>query len=249
MDAPLILVANLNPHEVDDESHNVDTCLRYPLSFYEASLEGSSPKSVLPLIDLIRNRLDNESAYEGFHYSHETSHIFDGPSSTAYKNLTTMVDKVNAQLQVAELIRAVDVTDVATRIIVNHFIPDLIGNLRRFGSQKFRCTKCNRTYRRIPLSEICPNCKQPNLNLTVFEKSITKYFGMADSLVTKYGLSEYLRNRLDIIKHNVESLFIEGPSLTTKKGTSKKIDRTIKLSDYFIKPEVESKKWLINNLR
>jgi len=242
MDAPLILVANLNPHEVDDESHNVDTCLRYPLSFYEASLKGSSPKSVLPLIDLIQNRLDNESAYEGFHYSHETSHIFDGPSSTAYKNLTTMVDKVNAQLQVAELIRAVDVTDVATRIIVNHFIPDLIGNLRRFGSQKFRCTKCNRTYRRIPLSETCPNCKQPNLNLTVFEKSITKYFGMADSLVNKYGLSEYLRNRLDIIKHNVESLFIEGPSLTTKKGTSKKIDRTVKLSDYFIKPEVESNK-------
>jgi DNA polymerase II large subunit len=247
MDAPLILVANLNPHEVDDESHNVDTSLRYPLSFYEASLAGSSPKTVLPLIDMIQNRLDNQTAYEGFHYSHETSHIFDGPSSTAYKNLTTMEDKVNAQLKVAEIIRAVDVTDVATRIIVNHFIPDLIGNLRRFGSQKFRCTKCNRTYRRIPLSETCPNCNQPNLNLTVFEKSITKYFDMAHNLVNKYNLSEYLKNRLDIIKHNVDSLFTESPPLTTKKdkskkGVSSKIDDTVKLSDYFIKPDTENKK-------
>ncbi len=247
MDAPLILVANLNPHEVDDESHNVDTSLRYPLSFYEASLKGASPKTVLPLIDMIQNRLDNQTAYEGFHYSHETSHIFDGPSSTAYKNLTTMEDKVNAQLQVAEIIRAVDVNDVATRIIVNHFIPDLIGNLRRFGSQKFRCTKCNRTYRRIPLSETCPNCKEPSLNLTVFEKSVTKYFSMAERLVIKYDLSEYLKNRLEIIKHNVDSLFTESPPIKSKrskseKSTSSKFDDTVKLSDYFIKPESEDKK-------
>jgi len=247
MDAPLILVANINPHEVDDESHNVDTSLRYPVSFYEASLKGSSPKTVLPLIDMIHNRLDNQTAYEGFNYSHETSHIFDGPSSTAYKNLTTMEDKVNAQLHVAEIIRAVDVTDVATRIIVNHFIPDLIGNLRRFGSQKFRCTKCNRTFRRIPLSEACPNCNEPSLNLTVFEKSVTKYFGMAERLINTYDLSEYLKNRLDILKHNIDSLFSESPPLktmksTSKKGVSSKFDDTVKLSDYFIKPESETKK-------
>ncbi|MCG3222086.1 MAG: DNA polymerase II large subunit, partial [Candidatus Heimdallarchaeota archaeon] len=207
MDAPLILVANLNPHEVDDESHNVDTCSKYPLSFYEASQLRSPPKSVIPLIDMISNRLNDESAYEGFLYSHETLKIFDGPESTTYKNLKKMQEKVDAQLSVAGLIKAVDIQDVATRIVVNHFIPDLIGNLRRFGSQKIRCTKCNRTYRRIPLVGICTNCNMPNLNLTVFEKSVTKYFKMAENLVNKYQLSEYLKNRLAIIKHNFDSLF------------------------------------------
>lgn len=233
MDAPLILVANLNPHEVDDESHNLDTCVKYPLSFYEATLTRASPKSVLPVIDMIRNRLDNQTAYEGFYYTHETSSIFDGPESTAYKNLETMEDKVEAQLKVASLVRSVDVNDVAKLIIVNHFIPDLIGNMRRFGSQKFRCTKCNRTFRRIPLNELCPNCKMPNLNLTVHEKSVTKYLEMAERLVEKYGLSEYLKNRLALIKHNAETLFKEVE--TTKKSKNKNYEGMVKLSDFFVK--------------
>lgn len=233
MDAPLILVANLNPHEVDDESHNLDTCAKYPLSFYEATLTRTSPKSVLPVIDMIRNRLDNQTAYEGFYYTHKTSSIFDGPESTAYKNLETMEDKVEAQLKVASLVRSVDVKDVATRIIVNHFIPDLIGNMRRFGSQKFRCTKCNRTFRRIPLNELCPNCKMPNLNLTVHEKSVTKYLEMAERLVEKYGLSEYLKNRLALIKHNAETLFKEVEA--TKTSKNKNYEGMVKLSDFFVK--------------
>ncbi|MCE7742932.1 MAG: DNA polymerase II large subunit [Candidatus Heimdallarchaeota archaeon] len=237
MDAPLILVANLNPHEVDDESHNVDTCSKYPLSFYEATLSRASPKSVLPMIDMISNRLDNQTAYEGFYYTHDTSSIFDGPESTAYKRLETMLDKVEAQLQVANIIRSVDVKDVANRIIVNHFIPDLIGNMRRFGAQKFRCTKCNRTYRRIPLNEVCPNCKMPNLNLTVHEKSVIKYLEMAENLVNKYELSEYLRNRLALIKHNAETLFEGGATPISKKTSSKKVEGMVKLSDFFVKAD------------
>jgi DNA polymerase II large subunit len=248
MDAPLILVANLNPHEVDDESHNVDTCNKYPLKFYESTLNRSSPKSVLPLIDMISNRLDNQTAYEGFYYSHETSSIFDGPESTAYKNLETMEDKVEAQLKVASLVKSVDVKDVATRIIVNHFIPDLIGNMRRFGSQKFRCTKCNRTYRRIPLNEVCPNCKMPNLNLTVHERSVTKYLGMAQRLVDRYELSEYLKNRLDLIRHNAETLFengaqpIQKSKSSKKKQASKVTEGMVKLSDFFVKTDDDNEK-------
>lgn len=238
MDAPLILVANLNPHEVDDESHNVDTCSKYPLSFYEATQSQAPPKSVIPLIDMISNRLDDESAYEGFLYSHETLKIFDGPESTTYKNLKTMQEKVDGQLDVASLIKAVDVQDVATRIVVNHFIPDLIGNLRRFGSQKIRCTKCNKTYRRIPLEGVCPNCNMPNLNLTVFEKSVTKYFKMAENLINKYQLSEYLKNRLAIIKHNFESLF-EGLAIDESDYTKAKPAETVKLSDFFMKHNSE----------
>ncbi len=239
MDAPLILVANLNPHEVDDESQNVDTCSKYPLAFYEATLKQKSPKSVLPLIDMIRNRLNDESAYEGFLYSHETTKIFDGPETTTYKNLTKMAEKVDAQLCVAELIRSVNVQDVAYRIVVNHFIPDLIGNLRRFGAQKIRCTKCNRTYRRIPLSGICPNCKNASLNLTVFERSVSKYFAMATRLVNDYNLSKYLKNRLAIIKHNMESLFDFKETPSAEQERKKISNNQVVLSDFLVKNDSE----------
>ncbi len=236
MDAPLILVANLNPHEVDDESHNVDTCVKYPLTFYEATLKRKSPKAVLTLIDMISNRLSDESAYEGFLYSHETSHIFEGPESTAYKSLKTMSDKVYAQLHVASLIKAVDTKDVATRVIVNHFIPDMIGNLRRFGSQKIRCTNCgNRTYRRIPLAGVCPHCGMAKLNLTVYPASVSKYFAMASSLVEQYDLSEYLKNRLAIMKHNMESLFGKDILAPSEEEKSKKVKESVHLSEFFMK--------------
>ena len=241
MDAPLILVANLNPHEVDDESQNVDTCLRYPLSFYEATLEHSSPKSVLPLIDMIRNRLNDESAYEGFKYSHGNTKIFDGPETTTYKSLTKMEEKVRAQLRVAELIRSVDVKDVASRIVINHFIPDLIGNLRRFGSQKIRCTKCNRIYRRIPISGTCLNCGKENLNLTVYERSVSKYFAMATNLVNEYQLSGYLKSRLEIIKHNMESLFEFSEISDSKSTKGKKSNDQVVLADFLVKYDSEEK--------
>lgn len=235
MDAPLILVSNLNPHEVDDESHNVDTCVKYPLTFYEATLARKSPKEVLTLIDMISNRLSDESAYEGFLYSHETSHIFEGPESTAYKNLKTMSDKVYAQLHVAELIKAADIKDVATKVIENHFIPDMIGNLRRFGSQKIRCTNCNRTYRRIPLTGVCLNCGMAKLNLTVYQASVSKYFAMASSLVEEYNLSEYLKNRLAVMKHNLESLFGEKVLTSSEEKKSKKVKESVQLSEFFMK--------------
>lgn len=235
MDAPLVLVANINPQEVDDEAHNVDVGSNYPISFYEATLTGAHPKTVLALVDLVRNRLNDESAYEGFKCTHETSKIFDGPESTLYKRLNKMGAKVNAQLEVAQLIRAVDAKDVANKVIVNHFIPDLIGNLRAFGTQKIRCTKCNKIYRRMPLKGVCLNCGMDNLNLTVYEKSVTKYFNIANELVKKYNLSEYLVNRLALINHNVETLL--GSNVEAEKKEEKGVKESVKLSDFFLQAE------------
>ncbi len=236
MDAPLVLVATLNPFEVDDESHNVDTGTMYPIAFYESTYNYESPKNVLNLVDIVSNRLSSESAYEGFKYTHETSNIFQGPLTTNYKLLKTMRDKVEAQLFIAKLIKAVDMDDVASKIITNHFIPDLFGNLRRFGSQKIRCTKCNQIYRRIPLTGICSKCKSTNLNLTVFEKSITKYLEIAEDISVKYGLSEYLKNRISVIKHNIESLFGKQAFASHSKKPNIKDEKTvIRLSDFLPK--------------
>ena len=46
----------------------------------------------------------------------------------------------------------VDRQDVAKRLILSHFIPDLIGNMHLFSKQGFRCISCNAKYRRVPLA-------------------------------------------------------------------------------------------------
>ena len=51
-----------------------------------------------------------------------------------------MLEKLEAELSLAEKIRAVDADDVAERVLNTHFIRDLTGNLTAFTRQKFRCT-------------------------------------------------------------------------------------------------------------
>ena len=65
-----------------------------------------------------------------------------------YKTLKTMMDKMNAQLNLAAKIRAVDEADVAYKVIERHFLPDILGNLKAFSKQSVRCPTCNITRRR-----------------------------------------------------------------------------------------------------
>mgnify|MGYP002682156227 CR=1 FL=1 len=158
MDACLVMTTVLNPMEVDKEAHNLDLTPVYPLEFYEASLKNASPKELEAKFDLVSQRLGSDSQYTGFRFSHNTEDIAAGPKNSAYKTLETMIDKMDAQLELARLIRAVDEQDVAERVINSHFLPDLIGNLHAFSKQKVRCVKCGAKYRRPPLKETCPRC-------------------------------------------------------------------------------------------
>ena len=210
MDAPLTLGIILNPLEVDDESHAVDCTRRYPLEFYEQSFKFIESKKIAQIIDLIANRLETPGQFENFYYTHETSDIGIGPVSTAYSRLGKMVDKLEAQLALAKLIRAVKLEDVAERVINKHFFPDMIGCLRAFGSQTFRCVKCNTKYRRIPLSGNCSVCDNGGkLLLTVHKKTVTKYFDTAKNLITTYDLSTYIKQRLELFNESIDEFFIK----------------------------------------
>jgi len=151
MDACLVMTTLLNPAEVDKEAHNLDLTAVYPLEFYEATLKTANPKDLEPRFDLVSKRLGTDAQYENFNFSHETQDIAAGPKNSAYKTLETMIDKMDAQLELARMIRAVDEKDVAERVINSHFLPDLIGNLHAFSKQKVRCVKCGAKFRR-PLS-------------------------------------------------------------------------------------------------
>lgn len=206
MDAPLVMTTRLNPAEVDKEAHNLDLTSIYPLEFYEATLHGASPKDLEGKFDLVSKRLGTEAQYEGFRFSHDTSDIAAGPRNSAYKTLETMIDKMDAQLELAALIRAVDAKDVAERVINSHFLPDLIGNLHAFSKQKVRCVKCGAKYRRPPLKEVCPRCGG-RIILTVHEGSVRKYLEVSMKVAEEYDVSNYTKQRLEILKIEIDSIF------------------------------------------
>jgi len=207
MDAPLVLSVILNPNEVDDESHNIEVCRRYPAKFYDMVLEKRHPKDVQHLVDIISSRLNSELQYEGFGFTHNTSSFDVGPKNTRYKILETMDDKLEAQLHLATLIDAVDAQDVAQRVLSTHFFRDIRGNLRAYSTQKVRCLKCNRTYRRVPISGKCI-CGEERLSLTVRQRNISKYLEVTEKIIHDHNLDQYMQERLKLINESLDSLFV-----------------------------------------
>ena len=204
MDAPLVMSSRIDPAEIDDEAHNMDIVSRYPREFYEATLEMADPESVD--ITTGEDTLGTKDQYRGFAHTHSTTNIHMGPSLSAYKTLDSMMDKMDAQLELARKLRAVEETDVAERVIEYHFLPDLIGNLRAFSSQKTRCLGCETKFRRMPLSGECPECGG-RVNLTVHEGSVNKYMDTALEVAERFGCREYTKQRLRILDRSLESMF------------------------------------------
>jgi DNA polymerase II large subunit len=206
MDAPLVLTTRIDPSEVDKEAHNIDVCSSYPLEFYETSLNYTNPKELEEIMDLVSSRLGTPVQFDGFMFTHDTSDIAAGPVKSAYKTLGSMVEKMDAQLSLAEKIRAVDVADVAERVLISHFLPDLFGNLRAFSRQGTRCVKCGGKFRRAPLTGTCPHCGG-RVILTVHEGAVKKYLEVSLKVAKKYNVSSYTQQRIELIGYDIESLF------------------------------------------
>ncbi|MBE6509419.1 MAG: DNA polymerase II large subunit [Methanobrevibacter sp.] len=205
MDAPLVLSSRIDPEEIDDESHNLDIFERFPVEFYEKTYSPLKPAEVLEYIDNVEKHLGTPEQYEGLMFSHHTSNIHAGPTVCLYKRLPSMREKVEAQISLAETIRAVDQRGVVEKVLSSHFLPDIMGNSRAFSKQKVRCTKCGNKYRRMPLTGKC-SCGG-NLVLSVSKGSVTKYLEISQELVNRYPVSHYLKQRLEIQEYGINSLF------------------------------------------
>ena len=82
------------------------------------------------------------------------------------------------------------------------------GNLRAYGQQKVRCPKCGASYRRVPVSGKCRTIMETKtdpftgeeietlcpgrLILTVTEGGVSKYDGLMQTLIDKYGCNDYI---------------------------------------------------------
>lgn len=211
MDAALVLTSYLNPTEIDDQVHGMDTVWRYPLELYEAALQMKYPWEVKhgekqEKVEQLNNRLGTPAQYEGWGYTHPVDNINKGVQCSAYKIAPTMEEKLVGQMEIARKVRAVDMDDVAKLVIQKHFLKDIKGNLRKFSMQQFRCVKCSEKFRRPPLSGKCTKCTG-KLIFTITEGSVVKYLGPSLMLCEKYDFSPYLKQTLDIVKQNVDNIF------------------------------------------
>jgi DNA polymerase II large subunit len=215
MDAPLLLTTSINPLEVDEEVYNFDLLPRYPLYFYQSTLRHAHPKEIEVKMRMVSSCLGTKDQWQGFCFTHSTKKITEGNLISVYKTLETMEEKIQAQLELAKRIRAVDQDDVASKLIASHFLRDLVGNLRTFSKQSFRCLNCNAKYRRIPLQGKCLKCGG-KLTLTVHEQSIKKYLDIAKELTQDYEVPFYLKQRFKLIEANLDSMFEKGRTKKTK---------------------------------
>jgi DNA polymerase II large subunit len=204
MDAPLVMSSRIDPAEIDDEAHNMDVVSGYSREFYEATRRMADPGEVD--VEVAADSLGTDAEYTGFRHTHDTSNVALGPALSAYKTLGSMMEKMDAQLELARTLRAVDETDVAERVIEYHFLPDLIGNLRAFSRQEMRCLGCGTKYRRAPLTGSCRECGG-DVNLTVHEGSVSKYIDVARRVAAEYGCRPYTRQRLALLERTIESVF------------------------------------------
>ncbi len=207
MDATLVISSLLDPNEIDSEAHNIDTLFKYPLEFYTATQEYLMPFEIEKKMNLVKSRLGTSAQYENLGFNIPTNDINNGPKTTAYKTYASMEDKINAQLHLAKIIKAVNDKKVAEKILTTHFNPDIMGNLRKYALQTFRCVKCNEKYRRPPLSNAgkCLKCGG-NVILTVNRGGIEKYIPKALKLSRDFNLDAYTIQRLELIEEYVESL-------------------------------------------
>ena len=206
MDAPILVIPFVNTKEVQRQAHDFDVDAAYPEEFYKKTMTKTEAKQVSPMMDVISHRLGTETQFEGFNFTTPVSDISMGNSESSYKQLKSMNEKLNLQLELGAKIEAVDVRNVALKVLTKHFLRDISGNLRAFSTQAFRCKSCNKRLRRLPLTGKCTACGG-NLTLTVYRGNIEKYLDAAQQLVDKYELPKYYTQRIVLIKEEIHSMF------------------------------------------
>jgi DNA polymerase II large subunit len=205
-DAPLVLNAKIDAGEVDDQILDFELTNEYPLELYQLAEQKkhSSELKTIPNVKLFLK--EGRDPFIGVGFTHDTNNFNDGVVCSSYKSLATMQDKVHHQMELVERIRAVDTSDAARLIIDRHFLKDLKGNLRKFSMQGFRCVACNEIMRRPPLTGVCTKCGG-KIIFTINEGGIKKYLEPALELAEKYNLSTYMKQNLQILKENIDSVF------------------------------------------
>src|SRR5829696_2818597 len=208
MDAPLLIQPIVLPHEVQRQALNIDVTSNYPLQLYEKSLDYTKAENLSNKVDIIKDRIGSELQFYNYYFTHHTNLLTTEEKRSAYSRLTTMNEKLDMQISTAKLINAVIPDEVASMVLTTHILPDIMGNMRSYSSQAFRCTKCGEKYRRIPLAGKCLGCGN-NLIQTVTRNSVEKYVYIALDIRNKFQMNDYLSSRIESLIMELNYIFKE----------------------------------------
>jgi DNA polymerase II large subunit len=173
---------------------------------YEWAEQGGHHSSEVKM-DTVKYRLAKGiDPFLGVGFTHDTYDFNNTITNSSYKTIPNMSEKVKAQMDIVDKLRAVDSSDVARLIIDRHFMRDLRGNLRKFFEQEFRCVGCNLKFRRPPLAGKCNVCNG-KIIFTISYGSIVKYLEQALYLSEKYNVPPYIKQNLFLTKLYIESVF------------------------------------------
>ena len=209
MDAPLMITPILLAAEVDSQAHNVELSSGYPLEFYEAAQSGKPASEAAEYVKWVYDTLNTSNQYGLIPSSFGTALLQLRTNKSSYGRLRTMAEKVKFQVALSKKLSSVDVGTVVKAVLQNHLLPDLIGNLRAFTTQSFRCKRCNARYRRPPLSGKCDICGS-TLTQTVHVKTVTKYLGIVRGLVDDYVEDLYIKERLKLLEWELRLTLVSG---------------------------------------
>jgi DNA polymerase II large subunit len=210
MDVSLVLTSHLYLDQIDDEVHGMDIVNYYPLEFYKATKEYKSPKEIK--IEKLGKRVyqeDIDSKYLGYKFTHNTKNMNNTILISSYKSIPSMAEKLEKQLEIGKIIRAVNKDEVGNLIIDKHFMKDIKGNLRKFGMQAFRCAKCNTSYRRPPLSGKCSHCGNYGLIFTISEGSVKKYVNHSFNIIKEFHIDPYIKECIELVDLRIKGVFGE----------------------------------------
>ena len=206
MDAPLLIQPIIIPKELQRQAHNIDIMDKYPLDFYKATLKEMLPNEISNFMNIIRNKLDTENHFSDFYFTHDTNVLSIDNKRCQYSTLKTLREKLDMQIEIAKKINAVNPNEVVSSVLNTHLLPDIIGNMKAYTSQSFRCKICGNSHRRFPLEAVCIKCGG-KLQATVTRGSVEKYLKIALNLSEIYDVDNYLHNRFKLISEELESLF------------------------------------------
>ena len=119
-----------------------------------------------------------------------------------------MDEKLDMQIATAKLINAVDTDEVVSMVLTTHILPDIMGNMRSYSSQGFRCSYCGEKYRRVPLIGRCIRCDNELLQ-TVTRGSVEKYMGIAANMCNQFKMNDYLQSRIESLMTELKLTFKE----------------------------------------
>ncbi|MEM4185650.1 MAG: DNA polymerase II large subunit [Candidatus Caldarchaeum sp.] len=213
MDTPLLITRIVYPEEVDEQAHNVDVWGSVPAEFYRMAAEQRKVAEARAFIRTLGDDLQAGTEGVGVSFTHPQSTLTIPGIVSAYKSLETMMDKIYVQLELMDRLASVKDSTLVDSIVASHLLPDIIGNIKAYMVQSFRCKKCNRKFRRLPLTGKCPQC-QVELSLTVHRGGVEKYVELAEQMAEKRLKNTYLIERTLAAVETVTDLFT-----TSKKKT------------------------------